>query len=279
MRAKRYLLGFTKVTLAFVIVSLILAGCGQVQSVTAPAHTPQKQTLVIFAAANVTAVFTKLKKEFEAAHPGVTVKISFAGTQVLQEQLQQGAVCDVFVSADRTHMKTLLGEGLVTDMHTISHDEEVVIAPKANPAGITSWTDIANKPVKLIIGVANVPIGQYTRKILLLANAHYGASFAQDAMQHVVSLETDVKEVLTKVELGQADAGVVYVTDVFAAADREQVLQFPIPHQLNRIAVNQMAIIKGGAHEKLARTWTDFVLSAQGQKVFADFGYLQKGQY
>lgn len=257
------------------LVAASLVACGGPP--TARAGAAGGGTLVILAAANLTGVFNALKAQFEQSHPGVQVKISYAGTQILQEQLQQGDPADVFVSADRSHMRTLLAEHLVTDMHTISADHEVVVVPPNNPAGIRSFKDLATKPVKLVIGVNNVPIGQYTRRIFQMADTVYGPKFDQQVMRHVVSLETDVKEVLVQVQLGQADAGIVYVTDVYAKALRDTVRQVPIPARLNLTAVNQMAIVRAAPHPTLAREWAAFVLSPAGQAVFRRFGYQPAG--
>lgn len=230
-------------------------------------------TLTAFVAANATKPFNTLIREFEQRHPGVRVTASYAGTQILQTQLQQGAPDDIFLSADRSHIQQIEREGLVRRYEKVSNDKEVVVVPRANPAGIHFFQDLGSKPVQLIIGVSSVPIGQYTREIFQRADRAYGPDFSQKAMGHVVSMETNVKQILQKVAMGDGQAGIVYVTDV-TPSYRGEVHMIPIPASLNLIASNYVAVPTAAPHPQLAREFVAFMLSKQGQVVFRRDGYL-----
>jgi len=229
-------------------------------------------TLTAFVAANATDVFNTLIGRFERQHPGVRVKPSYAGTQILLTQLQQGAPVDLFLSADKAHAKQAVADGLIPRYDPVSRNSEVIVVPRSNPAGISSLQDLATKPVKLIIGVPTVPIGVYTRHIFINAAAQYGPGFAQQALAHVVSTETDVKQVLHKVALNEADAGIVYRTDVTPAV-AGQVTMIAVPDADQVISVNYIAVPTRAPHQELARQLRDYLISPAGQSVFTNLGY------
>ena len=229
-------------------------------------------TLTAFVAANATDPFNAIIQAFEQRHSGVFIQASYTGTQILQTQLQQGAPDDLFLSADLSHIAQIKKEGLVTQFYPVSHDKEVIVVPKANPAHITSLADLGRKPVNLIIGVTSVPIGKYTREIFQKANAVYGSAFSTDALAHVVSEEVNVKQILEKVALGDAGAGIVYQTDVTPAL-RSKVTVIPIPATLNVIATNYIAVPVHAPHPALANALLRMMVSAKGQAIFQQFGY------
>jgi molybdenum ABC transporter molybdate-binding protein len=237
----------------------------------APAAAQQQVTLVALVAANATDPFNELIAEFQRTHPGVTVKASYAGTQILTTQLEQGAPADVFLSADLLHVKKLLDEKLVDPYRPVSEGHEVIVVPKSNPAGIASLHDLGTKRLKLVIGVPALPIGEYTRAIFANASADYGADFAQKALANVVSLETNVKQVLQKTVLGEADAGIVYRTDVPDVADKVQMIE--IPAKYNVAAYNYIAVTRASANAALANELVGLALSPRGQAVFAKYRY------
>lgn len=234
------------------------------------AAVPEK--LVAFVAANATDPFNTMIASFAKAHPGISVQASYAGTQVIQTQLEQGAPDDIFLSANLSHAEVLMKEGLVRQFYAISKDHEVIVVPKANPAGIRTLEDLGTKPVKLVIGVPNVPIGQYTRQIFKQANRAYGSDYSNQAMSHVVSLETNVKQILQKVALGEADAGIVYVTDV-SAEFKNQVTIIPIPSSLNVTSTNYVGVATHATYPDIAQEFVDYMRSPNGQAVFSKYGY------
>jgi molybdate transport system substrate-binding protein len=148
----------------------------------------------------------------------------------------------------------------------------VIVVPKVNSAGITTLRDLADKSVKVVIGTEAVPIGAYTRQILARAAVDYGTDFQAKVFAHVVSLETNTKEVLAKVALGEADAGIVYKTDVTTSfADKVKVIE--IPQQYEVEAANYIAVVKASANKNLAEDLVDYAIGPGGQAVFQKYGY------
>ncbi len=229
--------------------------------------------LTAYVAANATRPFDRLMQHFHRARPDLRARASYAGTQILLTQLVHGADADLFLSADEEHMEQAVEAGLVEEYHPVSRTTEVIVVPRSNPAGVTSLEDLGSKPVKLVIGVDTVPIGIYTRQVLENAARDYGAGFPEDVQRNVVSTETDVKQVLHKVAMGEADAGVVYRSDVSGEV-RDQVEVVPIPEEYQVTAINYAAVTTTTADPEGASELLSFIRSPQGQRVFGHFGYL-----
>jgi len=226
-----------------------------------------------FVAANATDPFNVLIQQFQNSHPGVKVQASYTGTQILYTQMDQGAPVDLFLSADEAHAQQAVDAGLIPRYFPASRTSEVIVVPKSNPADITSLRDLATKRGKLVIGVPTVPIGIYTRQILAKANEQYGPTFTEQVMKNVVSNETDVKQVAHKVALGEADAGVVYRTDITPELAK-QVNIIAIPDAFQVIATNYVGVVSHAPHPVEAQQLLDLLLGADGQAVFKKFGYL-----
>ena len=228
--------------------------------------------LTAFVAANATEVFTAAIDRFDREHPGVSVTPSYAGTQILLTQLEQGAPVDLFLSADEGHAQQAVTDGLISRYDPVSSNSEVLIVPWSNPAGISNLHDLATKPAKLIIGVPTVPIGIYARKMFASAAAQHGPEFVAQALAHVVSTATDVKQILHKVALNEADAGVVYRTDVTPdVAGQVTIIDIPDVDQV--ISINYVAVPIRAPHHELAQQLRDYLLSPEGQSVFTSMGY------
>lgn len=254
--------------------AVILAGCGNASSNQSSSGGKGNQPfagqkLTVFAAAHFTEAFNAMKKAFEKK-TGAKVTISYAGTQTLRTQVEQGAYADVFASANLGHMKALKKEGFVKHYKISDYNSLIVIVPKSNPAGLKNFKDLASKHYKLIIGVKNVPIGIYTRKVLDNANKKYGPSFKKKVMANVVSLEPNVKEVASKITLGAGDAAFVYPTALTPSVSKK-VKTIKIPKGLNVTATDTIAVLKESKHKKLAKKWVQFVLSSQGQKILKQY--------
>lgn len=240
------------------------------------ALTPAR-TLTVMAAASLTESFTELGKTFEAQNPGVTVVFNFAGSQQLAQQLDQGAESDVFASASKKYMDAAITSKRViqNDAKTFVTNRLVIIFPKDNPAGLAGLIDLAKPGLKLDLVDKSAPVGQYSLDFLDKAAkdaANYGAGFKDAALANVVSYETDVKAVVAKVALGEADAGIVYVTDYNAQADKLGKLD--IPDALNSIATYPIAAISDSKNPDLAQAFVDLVLSPAGQEVMARYGFI-----
>ncbi len=234
-------------------------------------------TLTVFAAASLTDSFNEIGKLFEAAHPGIKVTFSYAGSQQLAQQIDQGAPVDVFASASKNYMDAEIKSGHVDQAatRTFARNKLTVIYPTANSAGLKTLQDLTKPGLKLVLADQSVPVGNYS--LVFLDNASkdpsFGANYKAAALKNVVSYEQDVKSVLTKVELGEADAGIVYTTD--AANDKEnKIQQIAIPDALNVIATYPIAPVKDSAHADLAKAFVDLVMGAQGQAVLAKYGFI-----
>jgi molybdate transport system substrate-binding protein len=239
-----------------------------------PAAKDEKEVLV-FAAASLREAFEGLAPGFEAAHPGVKVRLNLAGSQELRTQIEQGAKADVFASADLKHMAALEKAGLVDAPAVFARNEAVIVVPRGNPAAIRGLADLP-KIRRLVVGAPEVPIGGYTVKILDAAARTLGADFRKKVEASIVSRELNVKQVLAKVALGEADAGIVYRSDAQAAKDKVEAIT--IPANLNVVAEYPIAALKAAPDAKLARAWVALVLSADGQKRLAAAGFVTPAQ-
>jgi molybdate transport system substrate-binding protein len=250
----------------------LLAGCAW------PAGaTPAPAALTVLAAASLTGAFEALGEHFEAAHPGVAIQFNFAGSQQLAQQLGQGAPADVFASANRRQMDVVIDAGRVEPgaSRVFARNRLVIVAPRDNPAGLGGAADLANGSLKIVFAAPEVPAGQYTLEFLEKAGAAgiFGAGYAGKVQANVVSYEDNVRSVLTKVALGEADAGIVYASDA-AGKSAGEVTQIEIPPALNVVAAYPIAAVQDSPNLELARQFVEFVLSAEGQGVLAAFGFL-----
>ncbi len=230
----------------------------------------ERAELSVYAAASLTDAFRDLAAGFEAAHPDVKVVINFAGSQVLRLQIEQGARADVFASANPIHMDALVQAGLVPESRVFAHNELVVIVPPDNPARIGAFADLP-RARRLVIGTAQVPVGSYTRAMLRKAGARLGGAFPTRVFARVVSEENNVRLVRAKVELGEADAAIVYRTDAAACGGVRVV---PIPDDLNVRAEYHIGVLADSARARLAARWLAFIASPAGQRILARHGFV-----
>jgi molybdate transport system substrate-binding protein len=245
-------------------VALLLAACGGVAA--QPSPTPQVSgSLTVLAAASLTQAFTRIGSDVHAKYPGIDVKFSFAGSPTLVTQIQQGAPADVFASADQANMQKVVTGGFNMGTPVVFAHNKLEIAVQAgNPKHVTSVSDLANPAIKVDVCAPGVPCGTYST-----------TTFGKAGVKVTpVSQETAVTAVLTKVGLGEADAGIVYVTDVKSAGS--QVEGVLIPDNLNTTAEYPIAELKTTQSEPAAKAFVDYVVGTQGQKTLASFGFLSK---
>jgi molybdate transport system substrate-binding protein len=260
----------------FLIASLFLGACGAAtppaQPVVIPTYTSASRTLTVFAAASLTESFTEIGKNFDAAHPGVTTTFNFAGSQALRTQLEQGAIADVFASANTKEMETVISENLVITgtQQIFLHNLLQVILPANNPANIQALEDLSRPGIKLVLAAEDVPVGKYARQALDNLNELYGSGFKDAVMANVVSNEDNVKYVVTKVQLGEADAGIVYVSDAIAAPDLHTI---PIPAEYNVLATYPIAVLAQAPNADLGAEFISYVLSAEGRSTLEKWGF------
>jgi molybdate transport system substrate-binding protein len=225
----------------------------------------------VFAAASLREVFEGLAAGFERAHSGTKVNLNLAGSQELRTQIEQGARGDVFASADLKHMALLEKQGQVDKPLVFAGNEPVIVVPRGNPAGIHTLTDLT-RTRRLVVGAPEVPIGAYTVKIFEAAARKHGAGLRSRLEASVASRELNVRQVLAKVTLAEADAGIVYRTDAQAAKGKVEVIA--IPADLNVIAEYPIAVVKSSAAADLARAWVDLVRGPEGQRALSAAGFL-----
>ena len=256
---------------------MLVSGLMLMAVVSCGAIAQPSKSLTVFAAASLTESFGEIGKQFEAATPGVKVAFNFAGSQQLRAQLEQGARADVFASANTKEMIAAIAETLVVSgtQHTFVTNRLAVILPKSNPGEITSLADLAHPGLKLDFADPSVPVGQYTLDMLtrMSQDATFGATFKDKVVANVVSREDNVKSVVAKVQLGEADAGVVYTTDITPSAAKD-LTTLDVPDKFNVIATYPVAPLKNAPEPKLASQFVDWILSSKGQQVLATYGFI-----
>ena len=243
---------------ALAVAALVLAACGgDDRSSGGSSGSPSE--LKVFAAASLTAAFTELGKQYTSANGGTKVTFNFAGSQALATQIQQSAPADVFASADLANMDKV--KDLVGTPQSFASNLLAIVVEKGNPKGVKGLDDLGNGDLKVVLAAEDVPAGRYAKQALDKA----GVSVTP------VSQEDNVKAVVTKVSLGEADAGIVYVTDVTAGGDKVEGVD--IPETQNVLATYPIATVKAGKAQDKAQAFADLVLSGEGQQVLKQFGF------
>jgi molybdate transport system substrate-binding protein len=243
---------------AMAVAALALAACGD--GTTSGGSSGSANEIKVFAAASLTAAFTELGQQYTSANGGTKVSFNFAGSQALATQIQQAAPADVFASADTTNMDKV--KDLVGTPQNFASNLLQIVVEKGNPKGVKTLDDLANPDLKVVLAAPDVPAGKYAAEALNTAKVTVKP----------VSEEDNVKAVMTKVSLGEADAGIVYVTDVTAGGDKVQGVD--IPKDQNVTATYPIASVKAGKAQDKAQAFMDLVLSDQGQQVLKQYGFL-----
>lgn len=260
-----------------IVALLLMMACGGAPAAAPQPSTPAPAELSVFAAASLTDAFTDMGRRFEAANPGVTVRFNFAGSQQLAQQIAQGAPADVFASANAAQMKNVIGSGQVVggSERTFVRNRLVVIYPKDNPAQLAALADLARPGLKLVFADRAVPAGQYSLDFLAKASKlpEYTETYSPTVLSNVVSYEESVRVVLGKVALGEADAGIVYGSDI-TGENADMVGRIDIADELNVIATYPIAPVAGSRSADLARRFIDYVLSPDGQATLAEYGFI-----
>jgi molybdate transport system substrate-binding protein len=233
-------------------------------------------SLTVFAAASLVDAFGTIEEQLETAHPGLDITVETAGSQTLVTQLTEGAEADVLATANNSTMQKAIDSGLIDgEAVTFTGNRLVIVTPPDNEAGVNSLLDLGNEGVQLVLAGADVPVGSYTRTALCQFStlADSPAGLIDSINANVVSEEVDVRSVLAKVQIGEADAGIVYASDAVAsqlAGDTLNVIEFP--DSLDTTASYPIAPVAGGNAE-LAAAFIAYVQSPDGQQVLNDFGF------
>ncbi|MDH3599140.1 MAG: molybdate ABC transporter substrate-binding protein [Candidatus Tectomicrobia bacterium] len=253
---------------------LCMLATSSVQYNIAQSASPLNGTLTVFAAVSLTEAFTALAQRLKTLYPGLRIQFNFAGSQSLRTQLEQGAPADVFASANVDQMELAQQSGVVlVESHLFVKNRLVVIAPRDNPGKLAAFRDLATPGLKLVLAGPHVPVGQYSRQALRQAAADYGADFEAQVLQNLVSEEHNVKQVVTKVQLAEADAGITYVSDITPRI-KPDILTLPIPEAYNQIATYPIALVNGTRQRTAAQAFIDFVRSDPGQALMASYNFI-----
>jgi len=256
------------------LLALALPACATAAT-PAASSSPQGHTLTVLAAASLTSAFTQIGRRFEQANPGVTVRFSFAGSQVLVTDIENGIPADVFASADTAHMAQVTADGKVTGAAVFAHNRLVVVTPRDNPAGLQTPFDLARAGVRLDLAAPQVPAGASAQKAIDRLAQQPGApsGFSAAVRRNVVSQEDNVEAVVTRLALGEADAGIVYASDLKTANGKDlRVIQ--IPDAANVINSYPIGVIASTTQPALARAFVAYATGPQAGKILRDWGFL-----
>jgi molybdate transport system substrate-binding protein len=269
----------------FALGAVALSACGDGSDdstlpPTAPAGTtatPQPLTgsVTVFAAASLTDAFNEIAAEFKKTNPGVEFEFNFQGSSALRTQLEQGARADIFASADVMQMDAAKKSGVIAPGDKIFvRNSLVLITPKDNPAKIKSVADLKNNGLKLVLAAPEVPVGNYARQMLTKADADpaLGPGTSDAVLKNLVSNESNVKQVVAKIQLGEADAGIVYGSDVTPSVARA-LTSVAIPASINVVAEYPIALTKDASNAKAAQAFIDFVAGSAGQSILKKWGF------
>ena len=238
--------------LAALLLGGLLAGCGS---------DGNSKSITVAAASSLSGAFEAAKAEFEASHPGTSITLSFGGSSSLAQQILDGAPIDVFASADNETMKRVALERAGPAMTFTTNTLEIMVE-KGNPLGIATLSDLARPDLIYITCAPEVPIGKYSDEVLKRAGVTVAPS----------SFEPDVKGIVTKITSGEADAGIVYSTDVVAAGDRAAGITIPVKQ--NVMASYPIARLYRARHNSTAEAWIDFINGTEGQTILTRFGFI-----
>lgn len=272
-------------SLRILFLALLLSACtgASTSSPTPPkpltvVRTAYPSVLTVFAAASLAEPFEEIGQAFESRpeNMGVAVEFSFAGSQQLARQINEGAPADVFAAANQEQMDAVIAEGNVdaNAPRIFAENRLVVIVPEDNPAEINDLADLARPGLKLVLAAEEVPAGRYSLEFLRKASAdpQFGADYEAKVLVNVVSYDENVRAVLTKVQLGEADAGIVYATDAAAGRDLRVI---DIPLVLNVNARYPIAVVSGSPNEDVANRFVEFVLSPEAQDIISRSGFVK----
>ena len=272
-------------TILLATVALVLIACSNAGAAapsaahatpvtTGEVSTSANRELTVFGAASLKGVLDKTKAAFETAYPGTTVTISTDSSSALEMQIEQGAPADVFLSADTTNPKKLVDAGLAEGAAVaFAGNKLTIIVPTANPEGIRTPADLAKPGVKVIAAGDEVPITKYATQVVgnLAKEAGYPADFAAKCTRNVVSKEDNVKAVVAKIELGEGDAGFVYVTDAKASS---RVTPVDVPDTANVPTPYAGVVVKASKNATAAKAFLDWFAGPDGQAILIEYGFL-----
>lgn len=251
--------------LGVAVLAVVSGGCGD------------EDDLPVFAAIHLRRPLEEIATAFKAQHPEIDVSFNFAGSQWLRFQLEEGAQADVYISANARQMD-LATEAELVDGEALlfGRNQLAVAAPKGNPAGIETLDDLASPGLGFVWAGEEVPLGAYSREALEALSETYGEDFPQQVEANVISEETNAEAVAAKVELGEADAAIVWETDALRLESLGAII-IPIPDAYQPEVSFFAAALRGADHPDLAHDFVSFLVSAEAQAILIDYGFIGVG--
>lgn len=241
----------------------------------AATETPQTpQMLTVFAASSLADAFTEMGRQFEEENPGVHVAFNFGASSQLAAQINEGAPADVFASANTRQYEAAAAH--MSGIGRIFANNRLIVAmPAANPAAIATLGDLARPGVRLVLAAPGVPVRDYTEAMLaaMAASAEYGSAYREAVLRNVVSEEDNVRRVVLRLSLGEADAGIVYSSDI-TPDQADKLITLDVPDVFNTLADYPIGVTESGAVGPLGAAFVDYVLSEAGQTILARWGFL-----
>ena len=230
--------------------------------------------LKVFAASSLTEVFGEVETALQARHPGLSIAYNFAGSPTLRTQIQQGARADVFASANQKQMDLAVKAGVIQNRPVLFAANGLVVATPGDSERVRQLADLARPGVKLVLALKDVPVGAYARESISRAQAsgQFGPDFSNRVLANVVSEEPNVRQALSKVSLGEADAAIVYSTDIRPEAEK-RLRQMVIPEAFNVIGVYPVAAVKGASNRAAAERFIAYLSSSEGRAILFRHGF------
>jgi len=266
------------IIMSLLVAVLLVTGCTvkATMATTESQELTETTTLRIMAAASLTELFTEIETSYEKEHPEIDLQMSFAGSQSLATQIQEGVDADVFASANTKYMTLLIEEGLVSkdDVNVFAKNKLAIITMKSLE-GLNSPYDFMTHDYKIVIADETVPVGQYTLDFLEKIEADL-PGFTTSFLAQVVSKETNVKMVVSKVVLGEADAGIVYQTDL-TDTNKDSVAIMSTEVEQNIVATYPIAKLTASQHDDQAQAFVDYMLSKEGRSILDKYGFDLEG--
>lgn len=252
--------------IAIVAAIVVIAALALLQN-----NTPGTKTLTVFAASSLTDALTEIGTLFEAENPNLEIQFNFAASSTLSAQINSGATADLFASANPNQMNTAAESGRIDPekVAPFTQNQLAVIFPKENPAGITSLEDLARPGILLLLVVPGAPVRDYTEEVLMMS----GQGFHDAVLANLTSEEANVRQLVAKIALGEADAGITYTSDV-TPDQAETVGMIPIPQSLNLDISYVIAPLKDSAEPEVTADFIALILSPAGQAVLEKWGFI-----
>jgi len=253
-----------------ILIMLVLLSC------LSPALAEEGERLTVFCGAGLTGALSEIGGIYENA-TNISVEFNFDGVPALRSQIEQGAYADILVSANLKHMNALKSEGFINNstVEVFARNKVAIIVPNDNPASITGLKDLASPGVKILMGTKDLPAGYYALQVLdkLAADPEYGPAYRESVLYNVVSQETTVNRIVSKIALGEADAGFAFISDV-SPQMVGKVTRILIPEKYNVVGDFPVAVLSQSKYPVEAQAFLDMIMSTEGQSILGKYGFI-----